>query len=74
MYKLKQEFIDLLNINRELRLKVALNLDMKERTIEMAIERQSTSLTNYGCLVALKEHTGNNIEDLLKLVNETVAA
>jgi hypothetical protein len=74
MYKLKQEFIELIESNRELRLKIALNLEIQEKTIDMSITRGSDNLTKYGSLLAIKEHTGKNFEDLIEKINETIAA
>mgnify|MGYP000535283116 CR=1 FL=1 len=73
--ELRKEIWGQLESNRELRLKVALALDIQEQTVIGQINRRSDNITKLAALKAISEFTGIAVDDLVTSIeNETTAA
>lgn len=70
---LKNEIWNQLESNRDLRLKIALSLNIGELAVDKNIRNKSTVLTKYAALKAIAEYRNEMISDLITDVieNET---
>lgn len=73
MYNVTENIFKLVESDRELRLKIALNLGIVEQSVTNAVERKSDNLTKFGALKAIKEHTGLAEDKIIEQVQTATA-
>ncbi len=66
MYNVSDKIFEMVQTDRELRLKIALNLGVVEQSVSNAVERRSDNLTKYGAMKAIKEHTGLEESEIIQ--------
>ena len=61
--------LDKIKGSTQLRLKIALALGVGEKAIEMAVKRNSGTLTKYACIQVIKSETGLSDEEIIVTEN-----
>lgn len=70
--RISNEVFQLMDSDRELRLKVAIALNIQEQSLVKSLARRSDVFTKKAALVAISAHTGLTEDQIL--VSETVTA